>query len=222
MANYVVDPLLLQPFLPYKTELDFWNGNCYVSLVGFLFRNTRLKGIPIPFHTTFEEVNLRFYVRYKTGKEWKRGVVFIKEIVPKPAITFVANRLYNEHYQTLPMRHSWTATSNEIKVVYSWKLNRWHSLSVTAKNIAQEIASGSEEEFITEHYWGYTKIGEQHTGEYEVAHPKWVGYEVTNYAVQADFGQLYGQQFEILNHMKPSSVLLAEGSEIMVRPGLKI
>src|SRR6478736_2670783 len=94
IANYVVDPKLLLPYLPYKTELDTWNGKCYVSLVGFRFVNTRLKGIPIPFHIHFEEVNLRFYVRYKDESGWKRGVTFIREIVPRPALTFIANNLY--------------------------------------------------------------------------------------------------------------------------------
>src|SRR6185436_6168258 len=108
MANYAIDSKLLAPLLPYKTELDLWNNTCYVSLVGFMFLNTRLKGIRIPFHSDFEEVNLRFYVRYKDEikNEWKRGVVFIKEIVPKPALTFVANSIYKEHYQTMPMKHS--------------------------------------------------------------------------------------------------------------------
>ncbi len=106
-ANYEVSPDMLLPYLPYGTELDLWKDRCYVSLIGFMFQETRLKGIKIPFHVNFEEVNLRFYVKRWSGKEWRRGVVFIKEIVPKPAIAFVANTLYNENYQSLPMKHSW-------------------------------------------------------------------------------------------------------------------
>src|SRR5215831_17486814 len=89
IANYCVDKKALQKYVPGKTELDTWNGNCYVSLVGFMFLNTKLKGIAIPFHQNFEEVNLRIYVRYKDGHIWKRGVTFIKEIVPKYALSFV-------------------------------------------------------------------------------------------------------------------------------------
>jgi hypothetical protein len=107
MANYAVDPKLFAEFLPAKTEIDLWNETCYVSLVGFMFLETKIKGIKIPFHTNFEEVNLRFYVRYKDRGEWKRGVVFIKEIVPKPALTFVANTVYGEKYETMPMGHRW-------------------------------------------------------------------------------------------------------------------
>lgn len=94
MANYAVDPEVLQYYIPLHTELDLYEGQCYVSLVGFLFDEVRLKGWRIPFHTRFPEVNLRFYVRYKEQGQWKRGVVFISEIVPKPAISWVANVLY--------------------------------------------------------------------------------------------------------------------------------
>lgn len=222
MANYAIDPDLLAPYLPYKTELDFFNSNCYVSLVGFLFQNTRVRGFSIPFHTTFEEVNLRFYVRFKAGNEWKRGVVFIKEIVPKATITFVANTIYKEHYQTLPMKHVWATSGNELSVEYSWKLKNWHRFKVIATNRAKVIEEGSEDEFITEHYWGYTKTGKEHTNEYEVVHPKWLVYDVKDHTVEADFGLLYGDSFSFLNQRKPDSVLLAEGSEIKVQSGLSI
>ena len=107
LANYVIDPERLAPHVPAGTELDLWQGKCYLSLVGFMFVNTRLLGVKVPFHVNFEEVNLRFYVRRREGSEWRRGVVFIKEIVPKPALTWVANTIYREHYETLPMEHFW-------------------------------------------------------------------------------------------------------------------
>ena len=121
LANYTIEPELLQPFVPYGTELDIWNGRCYVSLVGFMFVNTRVLGVIIPWHTNFEEVNLRFYVKRKVEGQWRRGVGFIKEIVPRHAITFVANKLYHEHYQTMPMRHIWAFNDQELLINYSWK-----------------------------------------------------------------------------------------------------
>lgn len=222
MANYSVDPALLQRYLPYKTELDLWNDVCYVSLVGFMFINTRLLGFRIPFHSTFEEVNLRFYVRYKDVTGWKRGVVFIKEIVPKRALTFVANNIYKENYETMPMMHRWETDNHTLTIEYRWKLKEWNSLEVQCTKDALAIAEGSEEEFITEHYWGYTKIGEQRTSEYGVEHPQWKVYPVKDYAIQVGFGNVYGKQFEFLKSETPASVFLAEGSEIVVREGLKI
>jgi uncharacterized protein YqjF (DUF2071 family) len=123
IANYIIDPRLLLPFVPAGTELDLWEGKCYISLVGFMFLNTRLLGVRVPGHVNFEEVNLRFYV--KRGE--KRGVVFIKEIVPKPALTFIANTIYKEHYQTLPMRHAWVETDDHQLINYEWKKSgRWN------------------------------------------------------------------------------------------------
>lgn len=217
IANYEVDPKLLHPYLPAKTELDVWHNKHYVSLVGFLFKNTRVLGLPIPFHINFPEVNLRFYVRYKDQQKWKRGVVFIKEIVPKPAITFVANTLYKENYVTLPMRHHWEEVKDARTVKYEWKFQKtWQSIFINAEQQAQVIAPNSEVEFITEHYWGYTKINDQTTFEYEVRHPKWLHYPINYFDIQVDFGELYGKPFAFLNNTTPSSIMLAEGSAISV------
>ncbi|MFD2248197.1 YqjF family protein [Pontibacter ruber] len=217
IANYEIDPALLKEHLPFGTELDLWNNRCYVSLVGFMFLNTRLLNLKIPFHVNFEEVNLRFYVKRLENKVWKRGVVFIKEIVPKPALTFVANTVYKENYQTLPMKHKWKETESERLVEYSWRKNtRWQTFSVRAAKQATGIAPGSETEFITEHYWGYAKVSNSRTNEYEVTHPRWNAYEVSGYTIDVDFGEVYSKKFSFLNQQTPVSVMLAEGSEITV------
>lgn len=216
MFNYAVDEDLLTAYLPRQTELDHWKGTCYVSLVGFMFLDTRLKGFRIPFHSHFEEVNLRIYVRYKENKEWKRGVVFIRELVPKPALTLVARRIYRENYQTLPMKHNWLLENDTLTVEYSWKKKNWNYIRATAKNILQKIATGTEEEFITEYYWGYTKINDRESAEYRVEHPRWDIYDVQDFQVSVDFGSTYGPPFNLLNLLTPRSVFLAEGSSIRV------
>ena len=223
LANYEVDESLLKGLIPHKTELDKWNGITYLSLVGFMFKNTKIMGIKIPFHIDFEEVNLRFYVKYKNGDEWKRGVVFIKEIVPKPAITFIANCFYKEHYQTMGMRHLWEENNDERIIKYEWKhRGKWHSFSVTADKKSSLILENSEAEFITQHFWGYTKVNERTTFEYEVTHPKWEQYHVKEHQVNVDFGEVYGQRFKDLTDTTPASVMLAEGSEITVEQKRKI
>ena len=221
LAQYAVDKDVLLKYLPPHTVLDDWQGKYYVSLVGFMFVDVKLRGFNIPFHTNFEEVNLRFYVKYKDGNDWKRGVVFIKEIVPLPAITFVANTIYKENYQTLPMKHVWIEQAHQIEVAYFWKNKTWNKFSVTASAKPTEIAVGSEEEFITEHYWGYTKIGLNKTSEYGVEHPRWQAYGIKDYEIDVDFGINYGNDFSFLNQAKPDSVMLAEGSEIRVLKGKK-
>ncbi|MDC0230641.1 DUF2071 domain-containing protein [Aureispira] len=222
MLNYLVDPELLQPYLPYGTELDYWNGKLHVSLVGFMFLNTKVLGLPIPFHRNFEEMNLRFYVRYKHGEEWRRGVVFIREIVPKFMISFVANTIYGEHYETLPMHHLIEKRKNNLRVEYHVKkMGRWHKIIVDAPDKLQKIETSSEVEFITEHFWGYTKLNDKKTLQYEVGHPTWDYYEISNCQLDGDFTQIYGNDFDFMNQ-KPDSVFLAEGSEIYVRKGGQI
>lgn len=181
--------------------------------------NTAIKGIKIPFHVNFEEVNLRFYVRCNDGGEWKRGVVFVKEIVPKPALTFVANTVYGEHYETMPMKHRWDVSADRITVEYQWKKRVWNTFRIDADATVQSILPGSEEEFITEHYWGYTKLTDNRTSEYGVEHPRWSTYPVHDYHIDVDFGSVYGNEFDFLRNEKPVSVLLAEGSPIQVLSG---
>jgi len=223
IVNFSIDSSLLKPHLPFGTELDLWKGKCYVSLVAFRFINTRVKGVPVPFHINFEEINFRFYVRYCDKGQWKRGVTFIREIVSKPAMTFIANSIYKEKYITLQTRHTWIDDPAYIKVKYEWKHNTaWDSVAVSANPLATDILPGSEEEFISEHYWGYTRMSDNSTSQYEVAHPRWQVYDVHDFQVNVRFDQLYGKEFAILNDAKPDSVMLAEGSEVLVRMFNKI
>lgn len=223
MANYEVSPNILSSLLPAHTELDSFNGKHFVSLVGFMFLNTKVLGLPIPFHRHFEEVNLRFYVRHKSGNEWRRGVVFVKEIVPKWAISWVANTIYGEPYVCLPMNHRIQQTEQELSVAYGWQFqNMAFSMSANAHPSALEMPAHSEEEFITEHYWGYTRRDATRTDEYAVEHPRWQVYPVKSHQIQCDFGQLYGEKFGFLTDQTPASVLLAKGSAIVVRQGTQL
>lgn len=217
LINYEIDHEILKNYIPKGTEIELWNGKCYVSLVGFMFKNVKLLGLKIPFHINFEEVNLRFYVKSFENNEWKRGVVFIKEIVPKQALTFVANTIYKEHYQTLSMKHSIQESTDSTEFTYEWKTaNKWNSILIETEKNETEIEINSEAEFITEHYFGYTKINENKTFEYEVKHPKWQQLKDINTKIDVDFKATYGKEFEFLENQKPVSVLLAIGSEISV------
>lgn len=222
MVNYAIDPKILKPYVPYKTSIDLWNDTCYVSLVGFMFVDVSVLKLRIPWHINFEEVNLRFYVKYGNDIAYKRGVVFIKEIVPRPALSFVANTLYGENYETMPMRHSWVEGDDSLTVEYGWKKGEWNSLKVVADKTPVDIKPYSEEEFITEHFWGYTKLNKFRTSEYEVAHPRWQIYPIKDYEVDVDFRKVYGNDFAFLKDEKPVSVYLAEGSEIQVKQGGRI
>jgi uncharacterized protein YqjF (DUF2071 family) len=219
MANYEVDPGILRSRVPPGTELDLNEGKCFVSLVGFMFLDTRVLGVPVPFHVNFEEVNLRFYVTRETRSEIRRGVCFVKEIVPRWAIATVARVLYGEPYECWQMLHN--RTPNEVS--YSWQKGG------CANSLAIEIGSslgipeeGSHGEFIIEHYWGYTARGGDRVDEYKVEHPKWELFEARNERIEVDFGKTYGREFSFLSTAHPHSVLLAKGSVISVYKGERI
>ncbi|MEO6850128.1 MAG: DUF2071 domain-containing protein [Mucilaginibacter sp.] len=224
MLNYEVDPDILKSYLPPFTELDLWQGKALVSMVGFMFLNTRVLGVKWPFHVNFEEVNLRFYVKHFDGKEWKRGAVFVSEIVPKPIIVVMANSLYKEHYSAMPMRHSINELpDNHTEYLYEWKSNgKWNRLGGTANNTLPVIALGSPEEFIFEHYWGYNNAGKNSTFEYQVEHVRWNAGQVTSPIFDADISKLYGKAFEPYLSIQPYSAFFADGSEVIVRLAGKI
>lgn len=217
MANYAVNPALLQSFLPNGVELDFYNDKTYVSLVGFMFKKTSLFNIPIPFLGTFEEINLRFYVKRVEGNTIKRGVVFINETVPYKMVAWLANKLYKEHYSTIPTKHLIVNTDKSKSIKFEWKINnKWDQLSVTTERLMEQMLKGSVEEFIFEHYYGYTKIDSTATEEYKVNHPRWNINKVLNHSIQCDFTSMYGNNFSFLNNQTPDSVICAEGSAVTI------
>ena len=222
LANYAVDPSLLTPHLPHGTMLDLNKGTCYLSLVGFMFQDTRVKGWKIPFHVNFEEVNLRFYVLREHENTNRRGVVFLKEIVPRHALSIVARTVYGEPYVTMPMSHTWLNSGHEWTVAYRWGKELRNRVQVIADDTPIDIVSGSEEEFITEHYWGYTRLSACKTAEYEVTHPRWQVYHTKDYLIDVDFDGVYGAKFNFLKSEKPLSVFLAEGSAIQVKKGITL
>ena len=227
MLNYEIDPAILAPYVPAGTELDFWNGKTFVSLVGFLFQKTRVCGIPIPFHRHFEEINLRFYVRRRADDGWRRAVVFIKEIVPRLAIAFVARAIYNEPYQALSTSHlieNLPGRPEDIKsVAYFWRFKgRENFLKLATRGSAQALIEGSQQEFITEHYWGYTAQRDGSTLEYRVEHPRWRVWNSETAELSCDVAALYGQQFSSVLERQPSSAFLAEGSAVKVCQGVRL
>jgi hypothetical protein len=219
MLNYAIDPAILQPLIPRGTELDQWQGQSYVSVVGFLFLRTRVLSAPIPFHRNFEEINLRFYVRRRGPEGWRRGVVFIKEIVPRWAIAAVARVVYNENYVARSMRHR---IENDL-IEYEWREGaEWNRIRARMIGEAQALGSGSEEEFITEHYWGYAAQPGGGTVEYRVEHPPWCVWQVSDVEYRCDVERVYGRQFADCLRAKPASAFVADGSGVVVRKGARI
>ena len=225
MYNFEVDPSLLEKHLPPFTEIDLFEGKALVSVVGFMFNDTKVRGIKWPGFVSFEEVNLRYYIKHFDGKAWKRGVGFISEIVPTHMVASLANYFYNEHYSTAQMKHKVIVEDDKLCVAYHWrkKSEEWNHMSLKALPVLEEIKENSEAEFILEHYFGYNELNEHTTIEYAVEHPRWRIYPVVSHELRCNFEQLYGKEFAaFLKDKEPTSVFLAKGSKVKVNMPLKI
>jgi uncharacterized protein YqjF (DUF2071 family) len=226
MLNYEVDPDALTPFVPRGTELDVWQGRHYVSIVAFRFLHTLVRGIPIPFHRNFDEINFRFYVGRDTPDGWRRGVVFIKEVVPRWAIAAVARWVYNENYVACPTNSSIRLPHGEGagSVRFSWSPRGMDGFGACVKLTGQPAAltEGSEAEFITEHFWGYAAQRDGSTVEYEVEHPSWRIWPGLEPELTGPVGGFYGPRFVEALSQPPRSAFVADGSAVIVRQGRRL
>ncbi len=225
MLNYEIDPPVLASRVPRGCELDSWGGRTFVSVVGFRFLRTRVLGVPIPFHRNFEEVNLRFYVRRRVDGSWRRGVVFIRELVPRRAIAWVARRVYAEDYVAFPMRHvvKHASGSASSKLAYRWcRAGVWEGLSATFSGQPALPSDDAEETFITEHYWGYSAQPDGSTVEYQVEHPRWRVWRAATASLECEVASLYGPEFVEALSSAPSTAFVADGSPVVVRKGLRL
>jgi uncharacterized protein YqjF (DUF2071 family) len=225
MLNFEIAPETIEPFVPRGVELDYVNGTTFVSLVGFQFLRTNVLGVPVPFHRNFSEINLRLYVRRQAEGGWRQGVVFVKEIVPRRLVSLVARVAYNENYVTRKMRGTLIEPTPQSigRVGYAWKKNgRWNRFAATIAGEPLAAKPGSEEAFISEHYWGYTQQRDGGTVEYEVEHAPWRVWPAHELEYDCDVKAEYGADFADLLAGKPSSAFVADGSAVVVRRGRRI
>lgn len=219
LLNFEIDPDVLRPLVPPGTELDRWQGRTFVSMVGFLFLKTRVLGIPVPFHRDFEEVNLRFYVRRAAPDACRRGVVFVRELVPRMAVAFAARVFYGENYLAVPMSHAIEPTS----VRYGWTFKgRENGMRVSIDGDPLPLEAGTHAQFIAEHYWGYTRRIGGRTLEYRVDHAPWRVWNAVDARLDCDAAQLYGSQFADCLRSTPASAFVADGSEVTVFRGVPV
>lgn len=222
-ANYIVPPEIVEDLLPAHTKPDFFNGNCFVSLVGFQFKNIEVAGLKVPFYSDFEEINLRFYVKRFDGARWRKGTVFISEIANKTALGLLANTLAREHYQILPTFREIRETEDRLDVNYSWTFRKQEQfLRVISSKLITPYEQHSETDFILDRMYGYGKIDEKTSNEYSISHSAWQTYEVLEYSINVDFALQFGSPFSILTSMTPHSVILAEGSKVDIKGLQKI
>ena len=221
MLNYTVDPLSLRERVPPGTELDFFDDRTYVSIVGFRFLDTRVLGVGVPLHQDFDEINLRFYVRRRAEDGWRRGVAFVRELVPRAAIATVARLAFSEPYTSVRMSHDvrdeGESAARRVSVRYGWRDRGGEcTVDLSAHGDPALPAAGSAEQFIAEHYWGYGIDRRRRGLEYGVRHDPWRLWTADQAAFAGDAAVMYGTELARAIARTPDSAFLAEGSPISV------
>jgi uncharacterized protein YqjF (DUF2071 family) len=222
-ATFETDKSFLQKYLPAKTELNEWNGKYFMSIVAFMFEKPVIAGLPSPFYRSFEEINLRFYVMYKEKNEWRKGVVFIKEIAPHYIIGQAAKWLYKENFISLPMNHNFSDDKNLRHTNYFCRDNsKWNYLSMESAFTSFEPKEESIESFVRDRYWGYTKTSGNETKEFRIEHQPWKIFPATKFDMTLDIGSIYGEEFKEYLTAKPISTFLMDGSYTKVSWPVKL
>ena len=229
MLSFDIKPHILEPYVPRGVELDLYEGRALVSIVAFEFHSPRFYGIPGPFCACIPEINLRFYVQRQVAGNRRPGVVFLKELAPRRALAMaaVANIGYREHYHLLPMRYATSsARENWDKTfTYQWKIGgRWNGLEATTCSAPRRPVMGSEEEFVVDHWFAYTRQADGSCVERQVAHAPWFVRPVDpdSLAFRCDAASLFGPQFTAAFQKPPSSAFVSNGSAVGVFHGLRV
>jgi uncharacterized protein YqjF (DUF2071 family) len=228
MLNFEIDAAVLEPYLPRGVEVDLHEGRALMSMVAFVFERPRLYGIPAPLSARIPEINLRFYVRRHVDGQWRPGIVFIKEIAPWRALpmAMVANHWYHEHYHLMPVRHQLRTLDEHDDarqhIHYAWKYRgHWNRLAATASGTPHRPVPGSDEAFILDHWFAYTRQPDGSCIERQVDHPLWnlQAVDLDSLQFRADVSSLYGAQFVDALSQSPTTAFFSSGSAVGVFGG---
>ncbi len=215
LAQYETDPALLRRRLPDGLELDRWQGRVYVSVVAFEFLDTRVRGFRVPGCVDFPEINLRFYV---TDGE-RRGVCFVRELVPSRLTSLVARMVYNEPYARASMVVSTAESDEELHIEHRFRFGGLeHRIAAQVEAQRTVPTEDSLEHHFKEHEWGFGRTRRGTPTRYRVEHPTWATHRVRTASIKIDSGTLYGREWAWLGDARPDSVVVADGSEIAVYP----
>jgi uncharacterized protein YqjF (DUF2071 family) len=217
VISYAVPPELLQAHIPRGLTLDMRDGHAFVSLVAFASEDTRLRGIAWPFHRHYPEVSLRFYVR---GRGGERGIVPIRDFVPKRLVSWLTRRTFREPCECTSVTSHIHPKGNGLEVIYRFRHHeRWQEIAVATTREAPLLPpEDGPESFFLDPPWGFCSDGDGHVLRYRIMHPRWLCYRIEWAEVRVNWGKTYGQQWKILDHAKPSSAILAEGSDVALFP----
>jgi uncharacterized protein len=219
-TTYEVDRRVLEPLVPAGTELDPWQGRTFISLVAFEMTDSRLCGVPLPFARAYDQINLRFYVRRPLADGSRRpGVVFLRELVPVPALVVGARLLYRERYERQPVsarvRPPDPAGGRPGRAIYRWRRHdQLHRLAVDFAAPLELPAEGTLERFLAERHWSYAAPADGHTREVRFDHPPWRVWQARAARLAPSTAASFGERFERALASEPASAFVAEGSRM--------
>lgn len=223
LLNYIVPPEVVEKYLPKYTKPDFYNGNCFISLVGFQVKKLKVSDVKVPLIKDFDEIDLQIYVKRFDGARWVKGVVIISRIFDQPGAATLTNTLFKTNYTSMPTTSEVNETEEGLEVKYSWQLNgKEQSFSVKSNNLAAPYDKDTEAAFILDRSLGFIKAGEEETFQYTINHASWHLYTVEEYAVDVDFSRQFDPVLNILNTMVPQSVILTEGSTVEIGENVEV
>ncbi len=215
LFTFAVPPAVLEPRLPPGVALDTRDGQAFVSVVGLDFEETRVLGVGWPGYRAFADVNFRFYAR--AGE--RRGVVFIREIVPHRLISLLARWLYGEPFRSADVRSHVSEEGPLLLVERTFEIEgRKNVLRARAERAPFTPGPDSLEHFLKERAWGFSRSRAGHAEAFEVRHPVWECLLVRDFALELDWATVYGPEWSFLQGAAPASVALAVGSEVSVFP----
>lgn len=217
LFNYIVPEEVVKKYLPKHIKPDFYNGNCYISLVGFQVSKLKVAGVKVPLLKDFDEIDLQIYVKRFNGAKWEKGVVVVSRIFDQPGAAPLANTLFKANYSSVPTSGKVNETENTLEVQYFWQLNgKEQKFSVKSNKLAAPYDKESEAGFLLDRPYGFIKVSKEETLRYEIKHAGWHLYTVEEYAVDVDFSRQYDPVLNVLNSMVPQSVILTEGSTVEI------
>ena len=196
-------------------EPDRWNGKTHASLVALEMRDVRVRGWRIPGFTAHPQVNFRVYARHRAHP----AVVFVRELVPSRIIAAIGRLRYGEPFQTARISTRVMEGTADLTVEYRFGPGAArYRVGVLAARDGAIPAATTFEHYLKERTHGCRTDRQGRVGTFRVEHPRWAVRKVMSVDYAVDFAALYGPQWDVLNHSRPVSTILAVGSNVSVYP----
>ncbi len=217
-VNFQIDQRILQPLVPKGLELDFFNGETYVSLIAMMLRNVKAWGLPFSIIPSSPELSLRFYVRRPGDGESAKGTCLIKDYISGSTAAWYLESQFKSDFSKLKMKYknSGFGEHETPEVEYQWKVDdHWNKLRVRARSRIHKTERASKVGFILDHFT-YFGTYKGRTLAYRVERPTWNIWDAAQANFTCDVKRLFGDAFVKPLSKRPASVFVTAGSPVTI------